>query len=174
MDAQTRPCGQILATLSGWMHASELARLTVHDDGTATGRLLDGQVSFMLARPHQPPSLGMLPDLDASIDRDTTIDASNLDDWTARFVAQTAAPAAQRLHLGSRGQPLMDTDAGSWALLQPGPHGWRVRQGGSERIWDPIEDHLLRSRHDGSPALNQFRITITRDGGHSFSWSHTR
>ncbi|WP_089226511.1 ATP-grasp peptide maturase system methyltransferase [Actinacidiphila glaucinigra] len=172
--AQTRPGGQILATLSGWMHSTELARLTVHDDGTATGRLLGGQVSFMIARPHQPPPLGTLPDLDAGSARDTTIDAGILDDWAARFVAQIAAPAAQRLHLGDRGQLLVDTDAGSWALLQPGPHGWRVRQGGPERLWDAIEDHLQRWRHDGSPALDQFRITITPDGRHAYTWPHAR
>lgn len=172
--AQTRPGGQILATLSGWTHSSEQGRLTVHDDGSATGRLLGGQVSFMLAHPHQPPPLGKLPDTDAGTERATTIDAGILDDWTARFVAQTAAPATQRLHLGDRGQLLIDADAGSWALLQPSPHGWRVRQGGPDRIWDPIEDHLQRWRHDGSPALDQFRITITPDGHHDISWPGNR
>lgn len=120
----------------------------------------------------------MLPDTDGGTERDTVIDAGIdagiLENRAARFVAQTTAPGAQRLDLGNQGQLLVDTDAGSWALLQPGPHGWRVRQGGPERIWDPIEDHLLRWRHDGSPALHQFRITITPDGRHSFAWSHTR
>ncbi|MFF3565479.1 ATP-grasp peptide maturase system methyltransferase [Streptomyces sp. NPDC002574] len=172
--AQTRPGGQILAAVCGWMHSSELARLTVHDDGSATGRLLGGQVSFMLARPHQPPPLGMLPNTDGGTERDTTIDASILDDWTARFVAQTAAPAAQRLDLGDRGQLLLDTDAGSWALLQPGRRGWRVRQGGPERLWDLVEDHLQRWLHDGSPSQDQFRITITPDGHHTYTWPHAR
>ncbi|MFE0632948.1 ATP-grasp peptide maturase system methyltransferase [Streptomyces sp. NPDC058864] len=172
--AQTRPGGQVLAAVGGWMHASELARLTVHDDGSATGRLLGGQVSFMLARPHQPPPPGMLPDTDGGTERDTMVDASILDDWTARFVAQTAAPAAQRLNLGNRGQLLLDTDAGSWALLQPYQRGWRVRQGGPCSLWDPIEDRLREWLHDGSPSLDQFRILITPDGYHFYSWPHAR
>lgn len=105
----------------------------------------------------------MLPDTDGG----TVIDASILDDWAARFVAETTAPGAQRLDLGTQGQLLVDTAAGSRNLLQPGPHGWRVRQGGPERIWDPIEDHLLRWRHDGSPALNRFRTTLMHAESHS-------
>jgi hypothetical protein len=44
--------------------------------------VLDGQVSFMLARPHLPPSLGLLPDLSAGKEREAIIGAGVLNDRT--------------------------------------------------------------------------------------------
>ncbi|WP_406060900.1 ATP-grasp peptide maturase system methyltransferase [Streptomyces sp. NBC_01077] len=165
--AQTRPGGQILATVCGWMYSSELARLTVDDDGAAHGRLLGGQVSFMLARPHLPPPLGVLPDLASGDERETALGPDALDDWTARFVAQLAAPRAQRVRISSDGgEPddvILDVGAGSWVVLHRDGGRWIVRQGGPDRLWDGIEDHVDRWRRDGAPDLDRFRITVTPD-----------
>lgn len=171
---QTRPGGQILATVCGWMYSSELARLTV-DDGTAHGRLLGGQISFMLARPQLPPPLGMLPDLDHGEEREAVIGADVLDDWTARFVAQIAAPRTQRIqipyHGGEPQHVFLDVDAGSWAAVHRDGDRWTVRQGGPDRLWNQIEDHLARWRKDGSPDLDRFRITVTPDE-QTITWSN--
>ncbi|MGA5191861.1 ATP-grasp peptide maturase system methyltransferase [Streptomyces exfoliatus] len=163
--AQTRPGGQILAAVCGWMYSSELARLTVDDDGTAHGRLLSGQVSFMLARPHLPPPLGVLPDLGGGEERETDLAPETLDDWTTRFVAQLAAPRAQLVRIsldGGEAHPvLIDVDAGSWASHCRDGERWIVRQGGPDRLWDRIEEYVSRWRRDGSPDLDRFRITVT-------------
>lgn len=164
---QTRPSGLILVTIGGWLGSSELARLTVHEDGTASGPLLGGQVSFMLARPHLPPPLGLLPDLSAGKERKALIGADVLNDWTSRFVVQLAVPTARRLTLQQNGRledVLIDTDTGSWAALYEEGGRWTVRQNGSEALWDTVEEHLGRWHAAGSPPLEEFTVTVTRQG----------
>ncbi|GGN91823.1 SAM-dependent methyltransferase [Streptomyces albiflavescens] len=164
---QARLGSLILATLCGWMYSSELARLTVHADGTATGTFLGGQISFMLARTQAPPLLGTLPDLDDGDERSTSLGA-DLDDWNTRFVAQLAAPHAQKITLprdGRTEQVLIDVETGSWAALRQDAGGrWLVRQGGPEPLWDAIEGHVQRWQQDGAPPLERFTVTVSPEG----------
>lgn len=169
---QTRPGGIILATVGGWLHSSELARLTVGDDGTARGQLLGGQVSFMLARPQSPPPFGMLPDLDAGIERPTNVGADLLGDWTARFVMQIAVPNVQRLDLPRNGRTeyiLLDVEAGAWAAVYADGDRWMVREGGPYPVWARVEDQVTRWQAVGSPNLDRFDISI-RDGVQAITW----
>lgn len=169
---QVKPGGIILATLCGWLYSSELARLRVDADGTAHGRFLGGQISFMLARPQLPPPLGVLPDLDGGTERVTELGADALDDWNTRFVAQLAAPRAQRISLerdGGAETVLLDVEAGSWAALRKREETWTVRQGGPEPLWDAVEDTVRGYRRDGSPDLAQAEIVVTPDGA-SITW----
>jgi methyltransferase of ATP-grasp peptide maturase system len=169
---QVRPGGIILATLSGWLYSSELARLTVGADGTARGSFLGGQVSFMLARPQLPPPLGVLPDLGGGTERLVDVGPDALEDWATRFVAQLAVPRAQRLSLERDGVTetvLVDVEAGSWAAVRPTGRTWTVRQGGPEMLWDAVEDGVGRYRRDGSPDLSRFDIAMSPDGV-SIAW----
>ncbi|MDC2961308.1 ATP-grasp peptide maturase system methyltransferase [Streptomyces gilvifuscus] len=164
---QTRPGGQILTTIGGWLNASELVRLTVHEDGTASGPVLGGQVSFMLARPHQTPPLGVLPDLGRGKQREAALGADILDDWATRFIAQFAVPTAQRLtvHNGQHNDDvLIDTTTGSFAALHQENDRWIVRQGGPDRLWDAVEDHLSRWHAAGTPTLKEATIRVTPAG----------
>ncbi|GGJ60633.1 ATP-grasp peptide maturase system methyltransferase [Streptomyces brasiliensis] len=169
---QTRPGGQILTTIGGWLSASELVRLTVHEDGTASGPVLGGQVSFMLARPQLAPQLGLLPDLSAGKEREAVIGADVLADWTTRFVAQFAVPTAQHLKLRQRQHDedvLVDVETGSWAALHEEDDRWIVRQGGPELLWDAVEDHLGRWHVAGTPAVDEATVRVTAEG-QSIHW----
>ncbi|MET9817553.1 ATP-grasp peptide maturase system methyltransferase [Streptomyces sp. NPDC006355] len=164
---QTRPGGLILAAVGGWLGSSELARLMVHEDGTASGPLLGGGVSFMLARPQLPPPLGLLPDLAEGKERETGTGADVLADWTSRFVVQLAVPGAQRVTLRRDGRiedVLVDVETGSWAAVWWDGGRWLVRQAGPDALWDRVEEQSSRWCAAGAPLLEEFTVTVTPEG----------
>ncbi|MGX2995298.1 ATP-grasp peptide maturase system methyltransferase [Streptomyces sp. JNUCC 64] len=157
---QVRPGGRILVTLSGWSYANALALLEVTGPGEATGRFLPGYTSFMIARPHDRPprpALALLP----GEERPSRIDPAVLDDWTGGWVAQLAAPAAERLGAGAE-QVLWDVATGSQARTAVAPDGGRtVVQRGPVRLWDRVEDAVRRWSAAGSPGQEGFGITVS-------------
>ncbi|MFJ6568897.1 ATP-grasp peptide maturase system methyltransferase [Streptomyces sp. NPDC091292] len=161
---QISPGGTLLVTLSGWSAAYGLVRLTVRDGSSAEGRFLPGYTSFMMARPHDKPSHGPFELLPGE-ERPSRIDPALLDDWTGRFVAQLAAPSAERLGAGVE-QVLLDVATGSQARVRADDDGdgWTVIQRGPLRLWDQVEDSIGRWRDQGSPHVSEFGMTIARDG----------
>jgi len=162
--AQSRPGGLILLTLSGPLGAGGLVRLEVAEDGTAEGRFLDGDVSFMLARSYdEPPQLIVDTRPDGSTERRTDVDDSVFDDRDALFVAQLAVPKARRVFLENGETHVLD--GGSWATVTRRADGTVVvRQKGPVRLWDQIERSVHAWRSAGSPPIEQFAITVKPDG----------
>ncbi|MFI9364375.1 ATP-grasp peptide maturase system methyltransferase [Kitasatospora sp. NPDC053057] len=157
---QVKPGGKILATLSGWSYAHALALLDVTGPGQATGRFLPGYTSFMIARPHDRPprpTLALLP----GQERPSRIDPAKLDDWTGGWVAQLAAPSAERMGAGAE-QILWDVSTGSQARTAPGPdRGWTVVQRGPVRLWDRVERAVQCWQAGGEPHQEAFGITVS-------------
>jgi len=157
---QVKPGGKILVTLSGWSYASGLALLTVTGPGTATGGFLPGYTSFMIARPHDRPprpTLALLP----GEERPSRIDPAVIGTWTGGWVAQLAAPAAERMGAGPE-QILWDVSTGSQARTAPGPDGgWTVVQRGPVRLWDQVETAVRLWQAAGEPHQEGFGITVS-------------
>lgn len=170
--AQTRRVGRILAPLGGWLGGYARALLTVHGDGTASGPLLPGTVSFMLARAHQPPQPGN-PLHRASLEggeRAARLGPGWLTEATdeafhLRFLAQWAVPDAQAVVTGEATH-LIDVVSGSVATLTPRGDGWRVRQAGPVRLWDLVEEALGAHAAAGSPSPASFELQVDADGAH--------
>jgi methyltransferase of ATP-grasp peptide maturase system len=162
--AQAAPGAHIVATLSGWMNGSGLAALTVTEDGTALGRFLPGTVSFMSARDHTAPPFERVPTQRDGGAREARYGADILDDWTACFLAQLAAPSASSVKVsydGARFDTLLtDQATGSCAWLA-GDDGGMVIQCGPVRIWDRVEETLTTWDEAGRPAQDQLTIAIT-------------
>jgi len=160
---QVKPGGKILATLSGWSYANALALLDVTGPGEATGRFLPGYTSFMIARPHDRPPRPT-PALLPGEKRPSRIDPAKLDDWTGGWVAQLAAPSAERMGAGAE-QILWDVATGSQARTTPDPDGgWTVVQRGPLRLWDQVERAVQRWQFAGEPHQEQFGITVSSVG----------
>lgn len=159
---QVRSGGALLLTLAGWGFGHGLVRLTADGEGGASGRFLPGHTSFMMARTHERPAHGPV-ELLPGVRRPSVIDPAVLDDWTARFVAQLAAPSAERTGLGTE-QILLDVATGSHARTRSdGEGGWTVTQRGPLKLWDAVEGAMGIWQKRGAPHLSAFGVTVTSD-----------
>jgi len=152
---QLRDGGSVTTTLSGWMLASGLIRLTLDDDGTATGRFKGDRVSYMLARPHERPPRPLFHRLAGDV-RTTRVDPGVLQDWTGLFVAQLAAPSAEFWTAGD-GVVLSDVATGSQAWTEA---SGEVHQHGPLRLWDQVENALGIWQAAGAPDQTAFGMTV--------------
>lgn len=116
---QCRPGGVIVTSLYRELGGGPLARLTVHDDGTASGRFLPTYAGFMPVRAHPAADLvdmlGAVPD-DAGTSRSATINGTVLDDPDSCSSPRTSCPmpADCRPRMTPAGGP------GCWPRTAPG------------------------------------------------------
>ncbi|QKW08220.1 methyltransferase [Streptomyces sp. NA04227] len=158
---QVREGGTLTTTISGWMLASGLVRLTLSEDGGASGRFTGDQVSYMLARPHErPPCAACFQHYGTA--RECFIDPHELENWTGRFVAQLAAPSAELMTTGD-GVLLVDVATGSQAWTEAHGRTWIVHQHGPLRLWDQVEAAVSTWHQAGAPDQSAFGMSVTPD-----------
>ncbi|WP_225447777.1 hypothetical protein [Streptacidiphilus sp. P02-A3a] len=166
--AQTRPGAKILTTLGGWLYGYARVLATVDGDGTASGPLLPGTVSFMAARAQEPPAFGNPAHWARLLDstgrparhHPDRITAATSEAFFTRFLVQCTIPDAQ---LSDQGDALylVDVVSGSVAALTRDDQGWRVREGGPRRLWEKVETLLDAYDDADCPAPETFTLDIT-------------
>ena len=163
--AQVRPGGVILTNLYRQLVGCSLARLTVRDDGTAVGRLLDDSGGFMPLRAHQPANLWGLvkaASKQEGIRRPSRLPETVSNDgpaWTvlADLVLNDVA-RTDITHDDGRVQWLVHP-SGSWAYYETATND--VEQGGPRKLWDELEDIYRLWADNGSPTRDNIGITAT-------------
>ncbi|SKA02483.1 protein-L-isoaspartate(D-aspartate) O-methyltransferase [Marinactinospora thermotolerans DSM 45154] len=162
--SQTRPGGVILVDIRsvGNTHIGHIARLTVDDDGTASGDFGHAEPGcFMPARsdaatPNRrfPPAM----DLRDAITRVSDLDGAVLGDPDMAWALWLAAPDIGFVRMGQR--TLLFTSDGSWALAEEG----RVRTAGTRDLWAAAENAHAEWESAGRPAIGDHTITVTPEG----------
>ncbi|MEU0794877.1 methyltransferase domain-containing protein [Amycolatopsis sp. NPDC005961] len=176
---QVRPGGTILTDLRGYF-AGNLARFTVNDDGSASGRFLPEQVNFMPLRSEQE-QLDELPELASRAvsapgpHRRTVLGPTALRTWEFALFAQLSMPKTRAGRIRLKGGPmyfcLTEPRSESWARVEVDANDdeREVTQGGDRRLWDELEAaHELWTRLD-QPHPVDFTITVSPDGGQAVS-----
>lgn len=173
---QTRPGGVILAPWG--VHYSDqdaLVRLTVHEDGQASGPFLR-MVEFMKLRSQRldwnrfaeyvPAFPG---DADESRTPLTLADLGGRYE-SARFVTGLCVPdcahVVNQTDQGAGKAWFFDLTSQSWAAVEfaaDEPHA-TVYQSGPRRLWDEVERALTWWAEHGRPDLDRFGLTVSPDG----------
>jgi methyltransferase of ATP-grasp peptide maturase system len=164
---QAAPGAVILTDVHGPLGGT-LARLTVDDRGTATGRFVPFGTGFMNMRHDVEPEVAHWPRIAHAEQRSwTTIDPNPImQEGIFGFILQWLVPRTTRgPATDADGQPvvfLLDRD-GSRAEVAtcPSSEGYLVRQYGERRLWDEVERANDFWESAGRPTYEQFGITAT-------------
>ncbi|MFB7496807.1 methyltransferase domain-containing protein [Streptomyces sp. NPDC056161] len=173
---QTRPGGIILVPWgTHYSDQDALVRLTVHEDGQASGPFLR-MVEFMKLRAQRLDwnrFRGYVPAFpgDAEVSR-TAVTLADLGgrNQPARFVAGLCVPdcahVVNQTDQGTAKAWFFDLTSRSWAAVEfrSGEPVATVHQSGPRRLWDEVERALTWWAERGRPDLGRFGLTVGPDG----------
>ncbi|MGH3885593.1 MAG: ATP-grasp peptide maturase system methyltransferase [Pseudonocardiaceae bacterium] len=171
---QVQPGGIILTNLYRQLIGGSLVRLTIREDRSATGQLLDDWGGFMPVRTHLYTDPAQL--IRAASQQDGDKHASHLpalvsEDGQAWVVlADLLMAEVSRTDIARADgdvQWLVHPD-GSWAYHDT---TGIIEQGGPRRLWNELEQIHELWTDNGKPTRDQIGLTVTPSGDHHI-WLH--
>jgi len=167
---QTVPGGRVVLPMTGTYQPPGILTLTVHQDGTARGRL-GRPAAFMALRAQRVPRPRGRP-----IDTDTgAISSTDVHPYRIAGDRNAAVAIGMRVHgihkhyapttddTGT--QWLLDPDTDSWAAIGLAPQPpYEVRQGGPRRLWDEVQTAYRWWVDQGQPDVGAWLFTVTPTG----------
>jgi protein-L-isoaspartate O-methyltransferase len=166
---QTRPGGIIVLPLAGSFQYGTLARLTVADDGTASGRF-HGEAAFMYLREQRrdKPLWRIWDQEDAEFTRTTSYPHEPFVNSDAGFGVSARLPGWVT---GARSEDdgaillLSHEGSGSWATVRPEPDGqYEVAYEGPRHLWEDLEAAYRWWLDAGRPDHTRFGLTVGPTG----------
>ncbi|WP_345748186.1 methyltransferase domain-containing protein [Streptomyces sp. ODS28] len=182
---QTRPGGLIVTPWgTHYTHRDAVARLTVGEDGTASGRIIR-PVQFMKLRTQRLPFAGHASYVPENVTGNGEESVTRLDE--SAFAVDTLAPAPFAIGLrvpdcwhtvadkrdGMRPVWFYGLSDASWAvaIFRDGRPESKVYQSGPRRLWDEVEAAYGWWQEHGRPDYERFGLTVTPE--EQFAWLDT-
>ncbi|MFD3659073.1 methyltransferase domain-containing protein [Streptomyces sp. NPDC058659] len=178
---QTRPGGIIVAPYATEYGGEGVVRLTVQEDGTASGPFV-GSSAFMRLRQqranrvHVREYLGGKPWPADGTKSSTVLSPETVGDWLPMFAIglQTLGvfPWAEEYDDGSYTLWLRDTAVTSWASVDyvPGADRFEVYQSGPRPLWWEVEAAYDWWTHRDRPGFERFGLTVDAQNGAHTPW----
>jgi protein-L-isoaspartate(D-aspartate) O-methyltransferase len=175
--AQTRPGGRVVTPWGTAYLNGALLSLTVGEDNTATGRLVDN-VAFMWLRDQRLPLTWVrdcVYDEDKALVSHTDIQPSKVtDDYHAALAIGLRVPDCEYRFCRAQDDSgeytvwFLDPSSGSWASIDyaPGADTYEVNQLGPRHLWDEVQAAYTWWVQANNPTSDQWRFTITPTGQH--------
>lgn len=177
--AQTRPGGRVVTPWGSAYYNGALLSLTVAEDGTAQGNIVD-KASFMDLRDQRIPRVSVSR---CVYDEDhATVTSTELHPYRVAghydvcIAVGIQVPQCKRLYQPADDDSeeailwLLDPWSRSWASLHHDPDvasdAYPVRQLGPRHLWDEVEAGYRWWYDAGSPTAEAWQFTVTPEGQH--------
>ncbi|MDN3259014.1 methyltransferase domain-containing protein [Streptomyces sp. CSDS2] len=172
---QTRPGGVIVSPWGPTYGGEAVARLTVGDDGTASGHFV-GSSAFMRLRAQRVPRRHVREYLNGrkwpadGVRSLTKVSPDDVGDWVVMFAIGVQVPEAfpwmEEYDDGSYTLWLRDTAVTSWATAdyEKDRTEFEVYQSGPRSLWDEVEAAYRWWEKQGRPGFERFGLTVDGDG----------